>query len=449
MKVFRRRPPACGSATRRPTRWAWSTTPTTSSGSRLRGPTSCGRSAGATGKWNCPACRCRSSKRSASTCARRGTTTRSRSGPTGRMLSPVRMEFNYEVRLDRGGDGRGDGPDDACVGRSRRVVPAACRSASGRPSREGIGHRRRRLHRIAPDGSASGSRRGRRRHRLFHRLLSAGDQAGQSRRQLRAAGISLRRSRAAVDRSCGAPRRRRPMCFTSRRRPASARAGATIFASIPTTTSTQRSVCSRHASAVGCKFVYASSSSVYGDNVTLPMREDALPQPVSPYGVTKLAAEQLCYLYHANHGCRPRRCDTSPSTGRGSVLTWRFIVSFVRRSAREHHALRRRRADARLHVRDRRRGGDDRCRRARRRGTCLQHRRRIARLGQSAVRHHRPHPRPAAGHPAGARTEGRHARHLRRHIAGARGPGLLRRKSASNRGWSGSISGWPARRRWL
>jgi nucleoside-diphosphate-sugar epimerase len=48
------------------------------------------------------------------------------------------------------------------------------------------------------------------------------------------------------------------------------------------------------------RFVYASSSSVYGDNVSIPMREDALPQPVSPYGVTKLAAEQLCYLYHAN-----------------------------------------------------------------------------------------------------------------------------------------------------
>jgi UDP-glucose 4-epimerase len=32
------------------------------------------------------------------------------------------------------------------------------------------------------------------------------------------------------------------------------------------------------------------------------MREDALPQPVSPYGVTKLAAEQLCYLYHVNFG---------------------------------------------------------------------------------------------------------------------------------------------------
>jgi len=50
------------------------------------------------------------------------------------------------------------------------------------------------------------------------------------------------------------------------------------------------------------RFVYASSSSLYGDNVTIPMREDALPQPVSPYGVTKLAAEQLCYLYHVNHG---------------------------------------------------------------------------------------------------------------------------------------------------
>jgi nucleoside-diphosphate-sugar epimerase len=50
------------------------------------------------------------------------------------------------------------------------------------------------------------------------------------------------------------------------------------------------------------RLVYASSSSVYGDAVPMPMREDALPQPVSPYGVTKLAAEQLCYLYYANYG---------------------------------------------------------------------------------------------------------------------------------------------------
>jgi UDP-glucuronate 4-epimerase len=48
--------------------------------------------------------------------------------------------------------------------------------------------------------------------------------------------------------------------------------------------------------------VYASSSSVYGDAEELPTREDATPQPLSPYGVTKLAAEHLCQLYHAEHG---------------------------------------------------------------------------------------------------------------------------------------------------
>lgn len=49
------------------------------------------------------------------------------------------------------------------------------------------------------------------------------------------------------------------------------------------------------------RVVYASSSSVYGDEVPLPMTEDALPRPVSPYGVTKLAAEHLCQLYYVNY----------------------------------------------------------------------------------------------------------------------------------------------------
>ena len=48
------------------------------------------------------------------------------------------------------------------------------------------------------------------------------------------------------------------------------------------------------------KFVYASSSSVYGD-AELPMKENSLLNPVSPYGVTKLAAEHLCYLYWKNY----------------------------------------------------------------------------------------------------------------------------------------------------
>lgn len=48
--------------------------------------------------------------------------------------------------------------------------------------------------------------------------------------------------------------------------------------------------------------VYASSSSVYGETGELPLREDSLTRPYSPYGVTKLAAEHLCSLYHANYG---------------------------------------------------------------------------------------------------------------------------------------------------
>ncbi|MEK6326230.1 MAG: NAD-dependent epimerase/dehydratase family protein [Actinomycetota bacterium] len=45
------------------------------------------------------------------------------------------------------------------------------------------------------------------------------------------------------------------------------------------------------------RFVFASSSSVYGDAERLPTRESDTPRPVSPYGVTKLAGEHLCHLY--------------------------------------------------------------------------------------------------------------------------------------------------------
>ncbi|MFQ6133781.1 MAG: NAD-dependent epimerase/dehydratase family protein [Armatimonadota bacterium] len=50
------------------------------------------------------------------------------------------------------------------------------------------------------------------------------------------------------------------------------------------------------------KIVYASSSSVYGNVDQMPISEETLPRPVSPYGVTKLAAEELCYLYWSNYG---------------------------------------------------------------------------------------------------------------------------------------------------
>ncbi len=50
------------------------------------------------------------------------------------------------------------------------------------------------------------------------------------------------------------------------------------------------------------KFIYASSSSVYGDTLSLPMKETDTPRPISPYGVSKLAGEHLCYLYWKNFG---------------------------------------------------------------------------------------------------------------------------------------------------
>jgi nucleoside-diphosphate-sugar epimerase len=50
------------------------------------------------------------------------------------------------------------------------------------------------------------------------------------------------------------------------------------------------------------RFVFASSSSVYGQTDVFPLREDGPTLPVSPYGVTKLAAEHLTRLYYLNYG---------------------------------------------------------------------------------------------------------------------------------------------------
>ena len=57
----------------------------------------------------------------------------------------------------------------------------------------------------------------------------------------------------------------------------------------------------KHASGLQ-RFVFASTSSVYGNAETLPTPESVCPQPISPYGITKLAAEQLCWLYWQNFG---------------------------------------------------------------------------------------------------------------------------------------------------
>ena len=56
------------------------------------------------------------------------------------------------------------------------------------------------------------------------------------------------------------------------------------------------------ASRAGIRAVWASSSSVYGNAASYPTREDALPVPISPYGVTKLTCEHLAGAYAASAG---------------------------------------------------------------------------------------------------------------------------------------------------
>ena len=56
------------------------------------------------------------------------------------------------------------------------------------------------------------------------------------------------------------------------------------------------------AAEAGVRVVFASSSSVYGDAERYPTPEDTHPQPISPYGITKLACEQLAHAYAVSFG---------------------------------------------------------------------------------------------------------------------------------------------------
>jgi nucleoside-diphosphate-sugar epimerase len=65
---------------------------------------------------------------------------------------------------------------------------------------------------------------------------------------------------------------------------------------------TQRLLEAVHSARPSARVVYASSSSVYGNQARYPTTETDLPRPYSPYGVTKLGAEHLCGLYAENWG---------------------------------------------------------------------------------------------------------------------------------------------------
>ena len=50
------------------------------------------------------------------------------------------------------------------------------------------------------------------------------------------------------------------------------------------------------------RVIYASSSSIYGENPTLPKQEDMTPLPISPYAVAKLAGEKYCQAFTRSYG---------------------------------------------------------------------------------------------------------------------------------------------------
>lgn len=88
------------------------------------------------------------------------------------------------------------------------------------------------------------------------------------------------------------------------------------------------------------RLVYASSSSVYGRNPSLPKREDMMPQPMSPYAVSKLAGEHYCEAFWELYGFEtvmlryfnvfgPRQ---DPGSQYSAVIP-RFIDRLLRREA--------------------------------------------------------------------------------------------------------------------
>jgi nucleoside-diphosphate-sugar epimerase len=81
------------------------------------------------------------------------------------------------------------------------------------------------------------------------------------------------------------------------------------------------------------RFIYASSSSVYGNAVPLPTAEQARCAPHSPYGVTKLAGEHLVELYRTNHGLSAAtlRYFTAYGPRQRPDMAWHKMIRAARR----------------------------------------------------------------------------------------------------------------------
>ncbi len=86
------------------------------------------------------------------------------------------------------------------------------------------------------------------------------------------------------------------------------------------------------------RFIYASSSSVYGNGAPLPTNESARCAPHSPYGVTKLAGEHLVDVYRANHGLSAAslRYFTAYGPRQRPDMAWNRMLRAARRGEEIH-----------------------------------------------------------------------------------------------------------------
>ena len=68
------------------------------------------------------------------------------------------------------------------------------------------------------------------------------------------------------------------------------------------------------------RFMFAASSSAYGDTIELPKHEDMLPKPLSPYAAGKLAGEHYVRVYAQTMGLDGVACVTSTFLGPAKIL---------------------------------------------------------------------------------------------------------------------------------
>ena len=229
-------------------------------------------------------------------------------------LRGARMRFDYEVhREGTAGPLATGSTEHAAVdpqGRPRRLPEADLRTAGWR---EGGGDRRRRLHRLAARRAPARRRPRGRRHRRLRRLLPARGQGGEPAARARGARASARRGRAPGAGPRAAPGRGGPGLPPGRPGRRARLLGTRLRPSTRTTTCSPRSACSRRRSQRGAAAPRVRVL-VFGLRRRCERCRCARTRacrPVSPYGVTKLAAEHLV---------PPLRPEPRPAGGEPALL---------------------------------------------------------------------------------------------------------------------------------